>query len=1007
MHEKVLDEIIKLFVIFSKYTLDESGFAIRSFLEVFLARNFSAETVEKYINAYDSKTANYTFSYAYSEEVLENDRITLNEICNEINTLLESTQKIKIAIQIIDLLNYLNSNASKNDDAISLIRFVLLKFRISDELTNNMLALSQGQIQKIQNKSDIIVASGIELGYLRSIKTHYVEHLKGKIYFYFIREANLFTFYLDANDELELSGQPIIMKRVYFLEKHDSIKGKHIAPIYHSSILVHFLKHSGSNITLSVDKVSYNFPNSNAGIKEVSLTIKSGELVAIMGGSGSGKTTCLNLFCGNLKPKSGTVKINGIDVYSKKRDLKGLIGFVPQDDFLFGELSVFENLFFNASLCNTNLSKDEIEELVHKTLKTLNLFEIRDLVVGTQLNNIISGGQRKRLNIALELVREPYILFLDEPTSGLSSADSELLIDLLKGIAMNGKIVVLNIHQPSSDIYKLFDKLLILDKLGYPIYFGNQIYAIEYLKSTLKLADASRSECSTCGYINPEQIFNLIEWPKLDRKGNKLHYRLVSPINWHQRFEKNINSENINEAKQLELPKNNLKIPNKFKQFLIFAHRNLKSKFADKQYLLFGLIEAPLLGIILGFSTRYTDPLDLKYSFSNNENIPAFLFMSVLVALFLGMIISAEEIIKDRKILKREALLNLSKVSFINAKIIFLFTLSAIQISSFLIISSSILEIKGQFWSYFLILWITACFANMVGLLLSSIFKSKVAIYVAIPFILIPQILLAGTIVPFDKLNGLITTQEFVPLIGDLMASRWAYEAIAVDQFVSNKYYKDLYIFDKKRADATYIANYLIPELEHDLAKYYPSKDLNKKAELQILIEQGFRELNKNFPDICTNLDIMLLKGEPITKYALLKSLKDKTIREIEYTNSKKDQYLAMYNKKDIMSLKESHWNNKLSETLMANDRIRKIIPYNQKLVRKFQPIYFNATNNFGRAHFYAPNKTLGKMVFTTFIFNIIVLIIMTITIYLILLLVNITSNRRNPFSFYGKKSFR
>jgi ABC-type multidrug transport system ATPase subunit len=127
------------------------------------------------------------------------------------------------------------------------------------------------------------------------------------------------------------------------------------------------------------------------------------------------------------------------------------------------------------------------------------------------MNKKISGGQRKRLNCGLELIREPSVLFVDEPTSGLSSRDSENIMDLLKELALKGKLIFVVIHQPSSEIFKMFDKLMITDTGGYPIYHGNPLDAIVYFKTAVQAINQSESECTRCGNVNPEQIFNIIE----------------------------------------------------------------------------------------------------------------------------------------------------------------------------------------------------------------------------------------------------------------------------------------------------------------------------------------------------------------------------------------------------------------------------------------------------------------------------------------------------------------
>jgi hypothetical protein len=190
--------------------------------------------------------------------------------------------------------------------------------------------------------------------------------------------------------------------------------------------------------------------------------------------------------------------------------------------------------------------------------------------------------------------------------------------------------------------------------------------------------------------------------------------------------------------------------------------------------------------------------------------------MSVVVSLFLGMMVSAEEIIKDRKILKREAFLHLSRFSYINSKIILLFVLSGIQTLLYVVAGNLILGIHGMTLSYWLILFSTSCFANLVGLNISAGLNSVVAIYILIPFILVPQLLLSGTIVGFDYLNPAIASRVNVPLVGDIMTSRWTFEALAVEQFRNNKYERIFYPYDKEISRYGYITSYVIPTLKSE-----------------------------------------------------------------------------------------------------------------------------------------------------------------------------------------------
>jgi len=214
------------------------------------------------------------------------------------------------------------------------------------------------------------------------------------------------------------------------------------------------------------------------------------------------------------------------------------------------------------------------------------------------------------------------------------------------------------IHQPSSDIFKMFDRLLILDTGGYLIYNGNPIDSIEYFKSKVQAADWNESECPTCGNVNPEQVFNIVETNVLDEFGQLTHTRKISPQEWSEHFRQQYKEAKKVSAGKEDLPEISFKIPGKLKQFGVFIKRDILKKLNDTQYLVINFGEAPLLAFILAFIVRYFD-LDVSnqfgYTLEGNMNLPVYIFMSVIVGIFMGLTVSAEEIIKDRKILKREA----------------------------------------------------------------------------------------------------------------------------------------------------------------------------------------------------------------------------------------------------------------------------------------------------------------------------------------------------------------
>jgi len=697
------------------------------------------------------------------------------------------------------------------------------------------------------------------------------------------------------------------------------------------------------------------------------------------------------------------VIINGINFHKEPEKLEGVIGYIPQDDLLIEELTVFQNLYYNAKLCFKDKPETELNELVADTLSNLGLYDRKDLKVGSPMNKTISGGQRKRLNIALELIREPSILFVDEPTSGLSSRDSENVMDLLSELTLKGKLIFIVIHQPSSDIYKMFDSMIILDQGGRMVYYGNPVEAIVYFKEIDNQINSEVGECPTCGNVTPELVFNIIEAEVVDEFGQYTDQRKVSPAKWDEHFQ-NYRKDVVYEDVREEPPKT-LKIPKWIKQFRIFTTRDVLSKISNTQYVILNLLEAPLLGFILAFIIYYiADPQSKIYIFYENENIPPYIFMSIVVALFLGLTVSAEEIFRDRKILKREKFLNLSRSAYLFSKISILVVISAIQAILFVVVGNAILGIHNMYFQYWLVLFSTFVFANMMGLNISTAFNSAVTIYILIPLLMIPQMALGGAMFSFDKLNRALGSAGTVPLIAEFMASRWAYESLMVHQFKHNKYEKILYDVDQQISKANFKQVYYLTKLSEAVEEnleWYEELEENDSDSIKKLMENNFALLKNELDKESKRISKM-----PFEDYALLhiSTFDDDAAEDIlvhidkwnsyyskQFTKAdKKRQYIINYmNEKkpgSVRMLRHKYHNEKLEDIVTNTYEKNKILRDGDELIQQYQPIYF-MPDNFStigiRSHFYAPKKLFFGRYYDTFWFDVIIIWIMSILLYI------------------------
>ncbi|RDX74320.1 ABC transporter G family member 28, partial [Mucuna pruriens] len=240
-------------------------------------------------------------------------------------------------------------------------------------------------------------------------------------------------------------------------------------------------------------------PTIEVAFKDLTLTLKGknkhlmrcvtgklfpGRVSAVMGPSGAGKTTFLSALTGKATGchTTGQVLVNGQE--SSIRSYKKIIGFVPQDDIVHGNLTVEENLWFSARCrLSADLPKEEKVLVVERVIESLGLQAIRDSLVGTVEKRGISGGQRKRVNVGLEMVMEPSLLILDEPTSGLDSSSSQLLLRALRREALEGVNICMVLHQPSYTLFKMFDDFILLAKGGLTVYHGPVNKVEEYFSS--------------------------------------------------------------------------------------------------------------------------------------------------------------------------------------------------------------------------------------------------------------------------------------------------------------------------------------------------------------------------------------------------------------------------------------------------------------------------------------------------------------------------------------------
>lgn len=655
--------------------------------------------------------------------------------------------------------------------------------------------------------------------------------------------------------------------------------------------------------SLEVRDLVCRFRNGDTALDNISFSLRRGEMVCVMGASGCGKSTLLRALAGQFAPVQGEVLLNQRSLYEHYEELKSYVALIPQFDAFDEHLTIEENLAFAAAIRAPHLSGRERARRVDLKLAELGLNERRHHVVGGPQKKILSGGERKRLNIGLDMIGSADVYLFDEPTSGLSSKDSEHVMETIQAMAHN-KIVLVTIHQPTSKIFHMFQKVILLDKGGRLVFFGTTAETLAYFAEAAMQQQFGGSELHEPGGTSrPEFIFDVLETPLRDLSGDIIYEennrgqlvpaRRFTPEYWRDKYEAWRLARDVREpgSGQVELRGTvelsplqasrsghfSLRLPEELGQFRTLLARAFISKMRNEANLAITLVMAPVLALLIGVVLRYSEAA--SYDFASAFHIPAYLFLAVVVAMFLGLTNSVDDIIRDRPVLERERNLNVRISYYVTAKVLSLALFALVQCLLFTWIGNWLLGVRGITGPMFFFLFLTSMSGIGIGLLISSLVSESKTAILLIPAVFIPQIILGGSFIKYEEMNrnldlGYALQQWFqrhpdsameprsdlqVPLICEFNPMRWSYEALVFGQATRNP------LTRRQR------------EIQHAIRALVAQKDLseeqlNRLDELKELLAilsgleaKSPREMREKIRQVDR-----VLAGEPLNRAALL-----------------------------------------------------------------------------------------------------------------------------------------
>jgi len=508
-------------------------------------------------------------------------------------------------------------------------------------------------------------------------------------------------------------------------------------------------------------------------LDHVSVSIYPGELVALMGPSGAGKTTLLELLTGQRRPTEGRVLFNGQDLHDQVGALRDRIGYVPQEDVMHRDLTVFQVLYHAARMrLPADLPTSAIVEKVDKLITRMGLAHVRDSLVGGETRRGISGGQRKRVNIAIELLTEPPLLFLDEPTSGLDSTSTLEVLRVLRGLADQGKTIIMTIHQPRVEAYELVDTLVLLAKGGKLAWFGPaDPDPAEHF--------AARSQMERRPGSNPaDYVIDVLDPSDAELKRPPeewQHEYLACPAYQQFVIQRQSGNTDVTLEPARDLGESSRRGP--ISQYFNLLGRYIKRKSRDRIGLFIQMAQAPVVAILLGW-LFFDSELPLSAPefglVDPDKSVYATLFLLAAASFWFGCSNVARELVSDRSVFKRERMAGLGVVPYLSSIFTLQLFLAAVQVLVMVLITWVLVGLEPMsVVPAYLLLLITAASGIGLGLLVSSLAPTEVTAIAVIPLILLPQLMLAGFLKKFEEMDILLKgLTHFVPM-------RWAFEGLA------------------------------------------------------------------------------------------------------------------------------------------------------------------------------------------------------------------------------------
>lgn len=1008
MNESLLNALMELAALFARVNktrfVDNAYSLLRTYLDQTVSSNYSRHHFRNFQDHFKS--------FPESEQELMTDEPTLKQkigtIVKRINAELNEEERLVLFLSFLELIKL---DRKIEPDELSFVEILSFELHISRNDYKNCLIFilcDDSEINQEEN-SDFLVVTDKKKSTFDELEGSWIEQnkpqekekklhlinndLNGELLILRLQNINLLAGRYFGNHSLYVNNKRIFPGKFFLLGQFDQLKIGTNGKLTYQDIYTGFksaLPHTGLKFT--GENVSTRSSGKVNGFASFNFCEEPGNLVLILCNDTDESRDLSLLLAGQLPGAKGKICLNGYNIYSDRYKVHKMIGLVPTDNIFDENISIYQNFWFSARLSFPGYSDQKVMKLVEQTVLTLGLKDVSQTPVKKIHSGIPSEYLKVLINTGLELIRDPYILILDLPLEKLNSNSAEEFCNILKAEVNNGRLVFITSINPGACVLKRSDRMWIFDSGRYLIYRGLANNALNYFKNAGNSLITEDEICPVCGHISADQLVHIINLKVIDNQGKITHTRKTSPEEWYDIYRKRIEEIEVRSESRKVIPSFASSIPNVHIQFTAYLKKNFLSFISNPLTTVLILIAGLVLGFLIAGLLRYD--WTNQFTFSRHEYLPLLFFLNTVICFVTGAVTGLYFTANERLQVAFDHFKNYSFFSYLNVKYLLTALISMIFSLIFTYIIDFVSGINNLFFLNWLIYFSIFFIGGSVGLFFGFISTNlRSALFVTM-ILLVLDVLFSGYILPYNSLPKQLASEKYVPAFAEVIPGRWAYEALVVQQVKDNTFQKNLFKTEQAISDLTFKTNILIPKLQEEL--YNIGTHQSQSPNLALF----YRELsliNKNYPDIFQFEFLEDLNKNQISS-GVLSELED-YVRYVQFQLYEKlKENIALRNTLR-QSLKDSLGNEKYEQMLnssfnpplvayvSAGKPGKKFIANAEEIIQTDDPIFRLPDNNFGRSHFFAPQKLMNGYYYDTTYFNLFVLWLEIFVVYIFTLI--------------------